>query len=67
MVTKKKRAQVSLEPSLYDEIKAMAKAKSVTMSAILNLSVQSGYMALKMAENADWQKYFESQMEDKKL
>lgn len=62
---KSKRILVTVKADLYEEIKSLAESRGVSMSTVVNLSLQSGFVALKMAGNPDFQKYMAPQDEEK--
>lgn len=55
-----KRILVTVRPELYDEIKQLAESRGVGMSTIVNLALQGGFIALKMANEPLYQAYFAS-------
>jgi len=59
-----KRILVSVKPEIYEEIKEFADLKGVSMSLIVNLSFQSGFVALKMASNPEFQKFIAGKDEE---
>ena len=54
-----KRILVSMSPELYQEIKDLADSRGVSMSMIVNLSLQGGFVALKMSADPNFQKFYE--------
>lgn len=54
-----KRILVTVMPELYDEIKKMAQIRGVSLSSIANLAIQGGFIALKMAIDPKFQRYFD--------
>lgn len=63
---KGKRILLTVKPALYDEIMKLSIEKGVSMSSIVNLSLQGGFIALKMSANPEYSDYFEKMMGDSK-
>lgn len=52
-----KRILVTIKPEHYDEVQKFADSHGVSMSMIVNLSFQSGFVALKLASDPEFQKF----------
>jgi len=63
----KKRMMVQVDTETYEKIKAISDKRHVSMSAIFNLSLASGLLALEMSMNPKWQAVYESQLTDEKI
>jgi hypothetical protein len=58
-MARRKRVLVSLSDETFEEIKKISDEKGVSMSSIINLSIQGGFIALKLSMKSEWQKHFE--------
>lgn len=63
----KKRMMVQVEQETYEEIKALAKSRGISMSAVFNLSLAGGMLAIKMSMDPKWQAIYENQLTDEKI